>query len=143
MTPRGLAMLKKAEGCKLTAYQDVGGVWTVGYGHTGIDIKAGVIVSQSQADRLLLEDVAKAEQGVNNLVTVPLSAGQMDCLIAFVFNTGQGAFKASTLLRELNAGHYESVPAELRKWVHINGRESPGLVARRESEIKLWLALDY
>jgi lysozyme len=114
MTPRGLAMLKKLEGCKLTAYQDSGGVWTIGYGHTGIDIKDGVVVSQSQADRLLLEDVAKAENAVDRLVDVPLSAGQHDALTSFVFNLGAGALQGSTLLRLLNAGDYDggSHPAD-------------------------------
>ena len=30
----GTKILKFFEGCKLTAYQDSVGVWTIGYGHT-------------------------------------------------------------------------------------------------------------
>jgi lysozyme len=138
MTPRGLAMLKKAEGCKLAAYQDTGGIWTIGYGHTGIDIKAGVVVSQSQADRLLLEDVAKAESAVDRLVHVPLTPGQRDALTAFTFNLGAGALQGSTLLRLLNAGSYDEVPNQLRRWTHDGGHEVRGLVNRREAEIALW-----
>ena len=65
---------------------------------------------------------------------VPLAQHQFDALVSFVFNVGGGAFRESTLLRELNAGDYDAVPRELNRWVKAGGRTLPGLVRRRGAE---------
>jgi lysozyme len=58
-------------------------------------------------------------------------------LIDFTFNLGGGNLKASTLRRRVNAGEWESVPTELRKWNKAGGRVLRGLTIRREAEISL------
>ncbi len=79
-----------------------------------------------------------AEDAVTDLVKVPLSDNQFSALVAFVFNIGVGHFAKSTLLRELNAGQYDSVPGQLALWNHINGVVNVGLTRRRAAEIALW-----
>src|ERR1035437_3806931 len=75
------------EGCKLTAYQDSKGVWTIGYGHTS-GVTPGDTCSQEKAESWLLSDVAWAEAAVNRYVTVSLTQGEFDALTDFTFNLG-------------------------------------------------------
>lgn len=46
---KGIALIKEFEGCKLTAYRDSVGVWTIGYGWTqpvdGKLIRAGMTIT--------------------------------------------------------------------------------------------------
>src|SRR5579875_391443 len=60
---QGLALTEQFEGLRLKAYQDANGVWTIGYGHTGPDVHAGLSITQEQAEALLLQDVASAVAG--------------------------------------------------------------------------------
>jgi len=83
-------------------------------------------------------DVAVAEASVQRLVKVPLSQGQFDALVDFVFNLGAGRLASSTLLRDLNAGQYEAAGQQLLLWDHSGGVEVEGLKARREAELALW-----
>lgn len=76
-------------------------------------------------------------------VTVPLQQHQVDALVSFVFNVGGGAFAESTLLRELNAGHYDAVPRELPRWVKADGKTLAGLVRRRQAEGTLFADATY
>src|SRR5690606_31851608 len=112
----GLAHIKKWEGCKLTAYKDVAGVWTIGYGSTGNHVKPGMKITQSEADALLRKDLDRFERSVSSHVKVPLNDNQFAALVSFSFNVGTGAFQKSTLLKKLNAGDYNAVPTELMKW---------------------------
>ena len=58
-------LIKKFEGCKLTAYQDSIGVWTIGYGHTA-GVTKGQVITQAQADTYLKSDCTTAEKAVNS-----------------------------------------------------------------------------
>ncbi len=136
MTPEGLEELRRHEGLRLEAYPDPGSggyPWTIGYGHTR-GVKKGDTISREQAEHFLLQDVAEAEEAIERLVQVPLSAGQMDALVSFVFNLGAGAFERSTLLTKLRRGDYSGAAAEFDKWVYAAGKVMPGLVARRAAE---------
>lgn len=130
------------EGFRARAYRDVGGVWTIGYGHA-IKPSEGhlkkAILTREQAAELLKEDVRDAEDAVNTYVKVPLKQEQFDALVSFTFNVGGGALKRSTLLEKLNAGHCCAVPDELRRWRRAGGKVVAGLVARREKEIALYV----
>ncbi len=99
LSVNGMNHIKNWEGLRLKAYKCPAGVWTIGYGHTGPDVKPGGTITQAQADALLDKDTDDAESAVNTLVKVPLSQNQFDALVSFVFNTGIGSFKNSTLLR--------------------------------------------
>ncbi len=71
-------------------------------------------------------------------MTVPLTQNQFDALTSFTYNTGEGAFSRSTLLKQLNAGNYNAVPGEMGKWVYGGGRRLQGLVNRRAAEAATW-----
>ena len=135
---RGLALTEQFEGCRLTAYQDQVGVWTIGYGHTGPDVTSGLTITQAQAQILLAQDVRSAVACVNNSVTVNLAQEQFDALVDFVFNVGAGAFKGSRLLRSLNAGDFAGAAAQFVLWDHAGGAVNPGLLRRRQAEAALF-----
>ncbi|HVW75203.1 MAG TPA: lysozyme [Rhizomicrobium sp.] len=133
----GLALVKAQEGLRLQAYQDGGGIWTIGYGHTK-GVKPGDTICATRAEMLLEADLAEAEAAVTDLVRVPLSDNQFAALVDFVFNEGAGAFAGSTLLKKLNEGGYALVPACLKSWIFVDGRIASGLVRRRAAEAALW-----
>lgn len=130
--------LPKVEGLELTAYQDGGGVWTIGVGHTGPSVHGGMTITHEEALSLLDVDMHAAIRAVAELVLVPLSVNEAAALVSFTFNLGRHAFETSTLLKRLNAGKYGDIPAQLRRWVYDNHKKVEGLVNRREAEIKLW-----
>jgi len=136
----GLGKLREWEGLKLTASRDVGGTLDIGYGHTSAAgaplVKAGMKITQAEAEQILLADLAKYEGDVNRLVKVPLTDNQFAALVSFHFNTG--ALAKSTLLKKLNAGDYDSVPFEMNKWVFAGKKRVQGLVNRRAAEVGLW-----
>jgi lysozyme len=121
------------EGCRLVAYQDSAGVWTVGYGHTH-GVSEGLVITQPIAESWLLQDTAESVDCVNKCVRVSLSQPMFDALTDFAFNVGCGALNGSTLLKLLNAGDRESAAAEFEKWDHAGGKVVAGLLRRREAE---------
>ena len=135
----GIAMIQRFEGLSLTAYQDVVGVWTIGYGHTGHDVQPGMSISQAQAQSLLQTDLAYFEGGVGGLVKVPLNQYEFDALVSFSYNLGLGNLQSSTLLRVLNTGNYASAAMQFPNWNLAGGKVQTGLVARRAAEQQLFL----
>lgn len=134
----GLALIKRFEGLKTKAYICPAGVLTIGYGSTGPHVKRGTVITEAEAERLLVKDLARFEGAVDSGVKVPLTDGQFAALVSFAFNVGTGAFAKSTLLKRLNRGDYASVPNELNKWVHAGKKKLAGLVNRRAAEGGLW-----
>jgi lysozyme len=126
-------LTEKFEGCRLVAYQDSVGIWTIGYGHTH-GVSQGLIITQPIAESWLLEDTANAVNCVNQYVRVSLSQGAFDALVDFVFNLGCGALQNSTLLRLLNAGDFTNAALEFAKWDHAGGKVVAGLLLRRQAE---------
>ena len=115
LSAAGFDLIKSFEGCRLTAYRDTSGIWTIGWGHTA-GVLAGDTCTQDQADAWLVNDLEFAEAAVNHLVTVDLEQHQFDPLVSFTYNLGQNAFGNSTLLRLLNAADYDAVPAQILRW---------------------------
>ncbi|MDH0199138.1 lysozyme, partial [Enterobacter cloacae] len=117
---KGIALIKQFEGCKLTAYQDSVGVWTIGYGWTqpvdGKPIRAGMTIKQETAERLLKTGLVSYEIDVSRLVKVSLTQGQFDALVSFTYNLGARSLSTSTLLRKLNAGDYAGAADEFLRW---------------------------
>ena len=134
---RAVAIVQRFEGCKLSAYPDATGIWTIGYGHT--PSRDGQIITQNKADQLLEADLAKAFSYVQTYVKVPLTPAMYDALASFVFNVGARAFLDSTLLGRVNASEYLDVPAQLLRWVHAGPKVLLGLVRRRIAEAALFL----
>jgi len=130
---RGIDLIKRFEGLRLTAYDDGVGIPTIGYGHTA-GVKPGLTITADQAVQFLREDLHSAERDIDRLVTVHLCQHQFDALASLVFNIGGTAFRDSTLLRKLNAGDYAGAAVQFDRWVHGGGKILPGLVKRRAAE---------
>lgn len=141
---KGIALIKQFEGCKLTAYQDSVGVWTIGYGWTqpvdGKPIRAGMTIKQETAERLLKTGLVSYESDVSRLVKVGLTQGQFDALVSFTYNLGGRSLSTSTLLRRLNAGDYAGAADEFLRWNKAGGKVLNGLTRRREAERALFLS---
>ncbi|WP_213353744.1 lysozyme [Citrobacter freundii] len=141
---KGIALIKKFEGCKLTAYQDSVGVWTIGYGWTqpvdGKPIRAGMTIKQETAERLLKTGLVSYESDVSRLVKAGLTQGQFDALVSFTYNLGARSLSTSTLLRRLNAGDYAGAADEFLRWNKAGGKVLNGLTRRREAERALFLS---
>lgn len=137
-------LLKKFEGCKLKAYKDPIGIWTIGYGHTSAAgepiVKEGLTITQAEAEEILRRDLGRYEVPVAALVKVDLEQHQFDVLVDFAYNAGVGNLKSSTLLKKVNAEDFDAVPKELMKWTKAAGKELPGLVRRRQAESAWWSA---
>lgn len=131
ISENGLSMIKRYEGCRLTAYKCPAGVWTIGYGHTS-GVKEGMTITQAQANAYLQADVAWAEEAVNKYMdTYRWNQNQFDALVSFTFNCGTGNLK--TLLRDgcrTIAEISEKIPA----YNQADGEVLPGLVRRRAEE---------
>jgi lysozyme len=136
VTPNGIAILKRLEGFRAKAYQDGGGVYTIGYGHTG-GVKAGDTVTEKEAEVLLRADIRDAETALWE-VKVPLNVNQRDALVMFIFNVGVSAFEESTLLRKLNSKDFDGAADQFDRWVYDNGEVVQGLVKRRAVEEALF-----
>ncbi|PCO07533.1 muraminidase [Enterobacter hormaechei] len=141
---KGVALIKQFEGCKLTAYQDSVGVWTIGYGWThpvdGKPIRAGMTIKQETAERLLKTGLVSYESDVSRLVKVGLTQGQFDALVSFTYNLGARSLSTSTLLRKLNIGDYAGAADEFLRWNKAGGKVLNGLTRRREAERALFLS---
>lgn len=156
VTPHGLKFTEAEEAKVPFVYDDakgavryktgdkVLGTLTAGAGHVGADVNGwiGKTIPDGVIDEWLRRDMSVAETAVSTGVTVGLNDNQFDALCDFVFNAGVGAFRSSTLLKRLNQGHYDAVPAQFAVWVytHVNGQKvrSAGLVKRRTDETLLW-----
>jgi lysozyme len=134
----GLELTKQFEGLELKAYQDSVGVWTIGYGHTGTDVKAGLTITEDQASVLLAADVAWAVTCVNKSVTSAINQNQFDAMVDFVFNLGCAAFGGSTLLKMVNAGDFAGAAGQFGRWNKAGGKVLAGLTKRRTAEAALF-----
>jgi GH24 family phage-related lysozyme (muramidase) len=142
LSQRGAGFIALFEGCVLHMYNDPTRNATIGVGHL---IHLGPIngrepqefrrgITRKRALALLMNDADKAARSVRRLIRVPLTQHQLDALISFTFNCGEGALAASTLRKRLNRREYAAVPQELNKWVLSGGKRLPGLVRRRKGE---------
>lgn len=129
--------IKRTEGCKLTAYQDSVGVWTIGYGHTA-DVKRGDRITQQQADDFLRSDLNRFEAIAARTPGVR-TQGQFDAVTDFCYNCGPGNFQNSTLRKYITTGRKDwEIQKEFLKWTKAGGKELGGLVSRRVWEAARW-----
>ena len=151
---KGIALIKRLEGCSTVAYRDVAGFLTIGVGHLlaksesasgkilidGKYVRWADGLTPKQCEDLLRADLVPAESAVNRLVRpdIHLEQHQYDALVSFAFNVGESAFRDSTLLKRLNASQHDQVPAQLMRWVHAGGKEVTGLKNRRVFECKMF-----
>jgi len=135
----GIALVRRFEGCRLHAYLDAVGVPTIGYGSTE-GVTMGDTITQEEAETLLLEDLARFEKCVNEMVKVPIDQNAFDALVSFAYNLGCGNLRTSTLLKRVNEGDFGAAANEFKKWRFAGAKELPGLVARRAAEAELFMA---
>lgn len=139
LSAAGLDLIKRSEGFRAKTYMDVAGFATIGYGHRLAHTESYPEgITEMQAGVILAWDVHEAEQAVLELVKVPLTQGQFDALVDFVFNLGAGRLEKSTLLCDLNAGNYAAAGRQLLLWDHAGDVEVAGLKTRRAADYALW-----
>lgn len=141
ITTDGLNMIVRFEGFSPTPYLCSGGYWTQGYGRAYGISRDSPPIDEDTALEWLREDIAAAERSVAKMIKVPLTAGQFNALVSFVYNLGPGRLQASTLRKKVNAGLHEEAPDEFRKWVFAGGRRSRGLIRRRNAEANMYEGL--
>ena len=151
-----IELVKSFESCRLSAYQDSTGIWTLGWGRAR-DIQPGEACSQAQADAWLMSDLDDFEAIVLKAVSTPehganvMNDNQLGAVTSFVFNVGLGkegvkdgflCLKSggiSTLLRLLREQDWEGAALEFPKWSKAGGLPVPGLLRRRLAEQVLFL----
>lgn len=182
VSSNGIALLHHFESCELVAYPDPnsalgvactkrklpmrgyrkvanwealsGDPWTIGWGHTGLDVEEGLVWSQQIADDTFRRDLEFREQAVDKFVTVPLTQGQFDAMVSIIYNVGIGGTKKdgivflrnrqpSTLLRKLNNGDYAGAAFEFKRWISKGSAAERGLYIRRMAETALFNGQDW
>ena len=130
-------LIKTFEGCRLVPYICPAGVWTCGWGSTGVGVIPGQPWTQEQADRRMEQDALRFAK-ITLYLCPSLAGKKLSAISDFSYNCGEGALLASTLRRRINERNLEDVPAQLMRWVNGGGRVLPGLVRRRQAEILVW-----
>ena len=145
----GIDLIKAFEGKRLKAYPDPatgGEPWTIGYGTTssaGVGkIKKGMIITEAQAESMLVRSLAAYEASVLKALTVKPTQHQLDALVSFAYNVGPLNMTRSSVIKYLNAGLIEKAAGAFLLWNKAAGRVMPGLTRRRMAERDLFLKPD-
>ena len=143
-----IPFIKTWEGCKLTAYQDIAGVWTIGFGSTmyksGARIKEGDEITMQQAEELLMWELALKGLSVQAFtLNTNINQNQFDALSDFAYNCGVGALEKSTLLKIIRLNPADpDIRAHFLEWKYVkkNGVKviSEWQVRRRTAEADLY-----
>lgn len=150
VSQQGVELIKRFEGLHkvqpdgmVTSYRCPAGKWTIGYGSVK-GVRSGMKITKEDAEELLVKDIRDHEAYVKQYVQVPLTQGQYDALVSFVFNLGGGNFRSSTLLKKLNKGLYDEVPEQFMRWnkARVDGKLTAlkGLTRRRAAEAAIFSA---
>jgi len=139
LLPQNLDIIKQSEGLRLSAYQDIVGIWTIGYGST-YNVKDGDVITEQQACDMLLKDIKIPVNFINNKVKVKLYQNEFDALLSLVYNIGVGNFGSSTLLKTLNQELYKEAADQFLVWRKAGGKVVRGLEIRRAKEQHLFLS---
>ena len=144
LSEKGKKLLHSRESCRLNAYQDTKGIWTVGWGFTyhidGRPVKKGDKITQAQADQMF--DVIgdrDFEKPLNNLLKdVKLNQDQYDALLSFCYNVGISAFSGSTMLKHLKASKIKDANKQFARWVF-----PPEITGRRKAESRQFAGIEF
>jgi lysozyme len=133
----GLELIRGFEGCNLTAYKLPGETyWTVGWGHTGPEVRAYETINQQLADGMFHDDIQRFAKQVEGYLAHSATQGQFDALVSLAYNIGIGNFQDSTLLRVFNTGDMKAAVLQFCEWnKDSTGQISLGLVRRRAAEM--------
>lgn len=138
----GRKLITSFEGLELNAYPDPatgGDPWTIGYGHTGAEVKKGLKYTKEQAEAVLISDLMRFERAVEAAVTVELQQWQFDACVSLCFNIGPGNFKSSTLVKKINQGDAAGAADQFLRWDKAAGKVMAGLTRRRKAERAMFL----
>jgi len=143
----GIALIKRNEGLYLQSYICPAGVLTIGYGHTGQDVKPNMVISTAEAELLLRKDLLRFERVILNIERVndlDLNQNQFDALVSFAFNVGKYNLLHSTLLKMIiaNKDDMKNISREWIKWIHGAGVPLRGLLKRRMMEMMLYFGVE-
>ncbi len=134
---KGIDLIKSFESFQAKSYLCPANVWTIGYGHTK-GVRKGQIITQSEAERLLKEDLSVFEAAVNRICK-DITQRQFDALVSLAFNIGTTGFDNSTLVKLVKSNpNNPAIRSEFAKWKYAKGKILPGLVRRREAEANLY-----
>ena len=151
VSQKGIELVKRFEGFISHAYLCPAGVISIGWGHTGSDVKQGMVITEGEAEILLKKDLNKFASKITYSLEqdkIKVNQNQFDALCSFAYNLGFSAFIFSTLYKKLKAGDYSGASDEFLKWVYItknvNGEKIKirlkGLETRRNAERDLFLS---
>lgn len=143
ITPQARALIRKYEGCRLTAYQCSAKKWTIGWGNTfyedGSTVKRGDKITQERADKLFAILLDQFANGIRPLIKKPINDNQFGALLSFAYNAGISAFGRSTLLKIVNSNpNNPAIRLEFMKWVNRGTPSEKGLTRRRQAEADLY-----
>ena len=142
ISQEGISLIKKFEGCELEAYKCAAGVWTIGYGHTK-DVKEGDSILKEDAESMLMHELQEYCNDVDIAVKVDLKQNEFDALVSWTYNLGLTNLNSSTMLKVLNEGKHDEVPAQIKRWNKASGQVKQGLVRRREAEALMFEGKDW
>lgn len=131
----GLSIIKESEGLSLKAYKCPAGVWTIGYGHTGRDVKKGMVITEEKATDLLRSDIARFERDVSYYNKIYMfTNNEFSALVSFAYNIGSiaGLTKAGTRSKE-------QIADKMLEYCYASGKKLNGLYTRRQKERRLFL----
>ena len=139
MLQKAIILIKRFEGCHLTAYLCPANVWTIGWGTTK-GVKKGMVITQEEADRLLEKDCLMFYNAVRKEVENLCNENQIASLVSFVYNVGIGAFQKSTLLKVIkqNANNQNEITKQFMRWVFAGRKKLKGLERRRKAEVEMY-----
>lgn len=144
ISENGLNLIKSFESCRLRAYKNAAGEWIIGYGWkrpiNDVPIHDGMIITQAQADELLLKMLSRYETRVTELLTVVITQNQFDALVSLACSIGLKTLSTATLLEKLNAGDTQGTADEFLIWDKVAGRRASFEVRRRAVERELFLS---
>ena len=130
-------LIISSESFRSKAYQDSGGVWTIGFGTTD-GVKEGDTITVEDAFSRLIDHIEMVERELYRLIDTHITQGEFDAMVSFVYNIGTGAFAKSTILKKINESNFGEAAKEFNRWVYDNGKKLKGLIARRKKEEALF-----
>lgn len=130
----GINLIKKFEGCRLTAYKCAAGVPTIGYGHTA-GVKMGQKITRVQAESFLKDDLVKYEKKVEKYNSrYGWNQNEFDALVSFAYNVG-----SIDKLTADGARSRQQIADKFMAYNKAGGKALSGLTARRREERTLFL----
>jgi lysozyme len=137
-SPKGIALITEFEGFRSKAYQDVVGVWTIGYGFT-LGVQPGDTITKEQAKRRLARELESYEAAVMRACTNEPNQNEFDALVCFAFNVGASGMAKSSVIKAHNRGDHQAAARAFQLWNKAGGVVYAGLTRRRAAEAALYL----